>query len=80
MSRPIIIIPEDVTDSNCLHMIVDTGHIAITSEMADKAALKEVRDRAAQKYTETDWQRLEGLMYDKFHIQLDATQVCPSFW
>ena len=59
-------------------MIVDAGHIAITSEMADKAALKEVRDRAAQKYTETDWQRLEGLMYDKFHIQLDATQVSPS--
>ena len=31
-----------------------------------------------QQYTDEDFARLEGLMYDKFHVSLNSTQVCRT--
>jgi vacuolar protein sorting-associated protein 13A/C len=75
MNAPIIIIPEDITKDDCVHMVVDAGRIIITSDLADQQAMDVVRQKQQQKYSEEDWERLESLMYDKFHVELRDTQV-----
>ena len=59
-----------------LTLVVDAGHISLQSEMASQDQMKEIRSKQSQQYNEEDWTRLEGLMYDKFHIELESTQVC----
>lgn len=77
MNAPIIILPEDVTDRNTMHLVLDAGHIAIESDLADKKAIKDVRHKAHVKseYGESDWKQLESLMYDKFSLKLKSAQV-----
>ncbi|TFK57082.1 DUF1162-domain-containing protein [Heliocybe sulcata] len=74
LNAPIIIIPEDITTNDCRHLIVDAGHIAIESDLADKAAIREVQLKRHREYTEEDQQRLESLMYDKLSLRLEAAQ------
>ncbi|KAF5390329.1 hypothetical protein D9757_002946 [Collybiopsis confluens] len=74
MNAPIIIIPEDVTTLSCKHLIIDAGHIAIESELADKAAIRAVHLKRSQKYSEEDYKQLEDLMYDKMSLKLHSAQ------
>ncbi|KIK70982.1 hypothetical protein GYMLUDRAFT_33082 [Collybiopsis luxurians FD-317 M1] len=74
MNAPIIIIPEDITTMNCKHLIIDAGHIAIESELADKAAIRAVHLKRSQKYSEEDYKQLEALMYDKMSLRLQSAQ------
>jgi vacuolar protein sorting-associated protein 13A/C len=55
--------------------VLDAGHIAIESELADSDQLKEVRSKRGQQYNDEDYRQLEGLMYDKMSLRLEATQV-----
>jgi vacuolar protein sorting-associated protein 13A/C len=75
LQAPLIIIPDSVTkkSSNCL--IVDAGHATVTSELVDKATMKEIQDKQQKKYDEADYKQLEALMYDKFILKLESTQV-----
>lgn len=75
LHRPVIIIPEDITKEDCLHVVVDAGHIGVESQLVDDASLKTIRDKQSQQYSPEDWRQLEALMYDKFIIQLQATQI-----
>lgn len=76
IKAPIIIIPENITQETGLHMVIDAGHISMKSELANQEAMQEMRSKRSQKYSDGDWKRLESMMYDKFHIDLDSTQVC----
>lgn len=75
LQAPLIIVPDSVTkkSSNCL--ILDAGHISVTSELVDKATINDIQSKQKQQYTEEDFKRLEALMYDKFLLKLDSTQV-----
>ncbi|KAF2178337.1 vacuolar protein sorting-associated protein 13 [Zopfia rhizophila CBS 207.26] len=75
LQAPLIIIPDSVTkkSSNCL--ILDAGHASVTSELVDKDTLRDIQAKHKQKYTDEDFRRLEGLMYDKFLLKLQSTQV-----
>ncbi|KAF1952441.1 vacuolar protein sorting-associated protein-like protein vps13 [Byssothecium circinans] len=75
LQAPLIIVPDSVTtkSSNCL--ILDAGHISVTSELVDKTTLQDIQSKQKQQYTEADFRRLEGLMYDRFLLKLDSTQV-----
>jgi vacuolar protein sorting-associated protein 13A/C len=75
LQAPLIIIPDSVTkkSSNCL--ILDAGHISVTSELVDKDTLHDIQSKQKHQYTEADYRRLEGLMYDKFLVKLSSTQV-----
>lgn len=75
LNAPIIIVPEDITKSECTHIVLDAGHIAVQSEVADQEALEKVREKEKQEYAEEDYRRLESLMYDKFHVKLEAAQL-----
>ncbi|TIC36939.1 hypothetical protein E3Q08_04156 [Wallemia mellicola] len=77
MNAPIIILPEDVTNKRTMHLVLDAGHIAIESDLADKKAIKDVRHKAHNQaeYGESDWKQLESLMYDKFFLKLKSAQL-----
>ncbi|KAG5647989.1 hypothetical protein DXG03_007023 [Asterophora parasitica] len=74
MNAPIIIVPEDVTTHDCRHLIIDAGHIAIESDLADKDAIRTIHSKRNRKYEEQDYKYLESLMYDKLLLKLDAAQ------
>lgn len=65
-----------VTSKNCKHLIVDAGHIAIESQLANKKAVQEIIAKRKKQYSDEDYQRLESLMYDKLTVRLQAAQAC----
>lgn len=64
-----------ITTNNCKHLIIDAGHIAIESDLVDKAAIRTIHQKRNQKYTDEDYRNLESLMYDKLSLRLDDAQV-----
>ncbi|KAG2023495.1 hypothetical protein CC2G_001143 [Coprinopsis cinerea AmutBmut pab1-1] len=74
MNAPVIIIPEDITTTECTHLIVDAGHIAVESELGDKKAIHDIHQKRNQQYTDEDYRRLESLMYDKLSLNLQDAQ------
>ncbi|KAH8926014.1 hypothetical protein BT69DRAFT_1239533 [Atractiella rhizophila] len=75
LNAPVIIIPEDVTRRDCQHVVLDAGHISVESDLASKELLNDVNKKVNQEYSEEDWTRLESLMYDKFTVKLQSTQL-----
>ena len=75
IQAPIFIIPESITQESTLCMILDAGHVSVNSELVDKETMRDIHSKQKQQYTEEDFKQLEGLMYDKFHLKLDSTQV-----
>lgn len=63
-----------ITTKNCKHLIVDAGHIAIESQLANKKAVQEISAKRKQQYSDEDYRRLESLMYDKLTVRLEAAQ------
>ncbi|KAI7031277.1 hypothetical protein KC352_g47472, partial [Hortaea werneckii] len=45
------------------------------SDLIDKATLSDIQNKQKQQYTEQDFKQLESLMYDKFVLKLESTQV-----
>jgi len=75
LQAPLIIIPESVTSKRSTCIILDAGHISVTSELVDKDTMKEVQSKQNQSYTDEDLKRLESLMYDRFLVKLTSTQL-----
>lgn len=75
IQAPLIIIPESITQESTLCLIIDAGHVSLNSELVDKETLRDIQSKQKQKYTDEDHKQLEGLMYDKFLLKLDSTQV-----
>jgi vacuolar protein sorting-associated protein 13A/C len=75
LQAPLIIVPDSVTQKSSLCLIVDAGHASVSSELVDKETLRDIQSKQRQKLSEEDFKRLEGLMYDKFILKLDSTQV-----
>lgn len=75
LQAPLIIIPDSVTKEASICMILDAGHISVRSDLIAKDTLNEIQSKQKHQYTEEDFKRLEQLMYDKFHVKLESTQV-----
>ncbi|KAH6845758.1 hypothetical protein B0I37DRAFT_435189 [Chaetomium sp. MPI-CAGE-AT-0009] len=75
LQAPLIIVPEVITSQSTACVILDAGHISVTSELVDKETSKEVRSKQAQTHTDQDLKQLESLMYDRFLVKLTSTQV-----
>jgi vacuolar protein sorting-associated protein 13A/C len=75
LQAPLIIIPESITSKSTICLILDAGHISVTSQLVDQDTLREVQGKQKQTYTDEDYKRLESLMYDKLLIKLSATQL-----
>lgn len=79
LNAPIIIIPEDLTQLQCAHVVLDAGHISVSSNLADKGVLNEVKAKEKHEYLDEDYKRLESLMYDKYHVRLESAQVSQVY-
>jgi len=75
LQAPLIIIPENIETENSICLIIDAGHVSLNSELVDQGTIREIQSKHNHTYTAEDLKRLEGLMYDKFLLNLDATQV-----
>ncbi|KAL8719673.1 MAG: hypothetical protein Q9225_003348 [Loekoesia sp. 1 TL-2023] len=75
IQAPLIIIPESITSESTLCLVFDAGHVSLNSELVDKETMKEIQSKQKKKYSDDDFKQLEGLMYDKFLLKLDSTQV-----
>lgn len=58
--------------------MLDAGHIAVESKLADQDQLKEVQSKRGRQYSDEDFRQLEDLMYDKMSLRLESTQVRPQ--
>lgn len=75
IQAPLIIIPETITAESTLCLILDAGHVSLNSELVGKDTLREIQAKRNKQYKEDDYKQLEGLMYDKFLLKLDSTQL-----
>lgn len=75
IQAPLIIIPESITSESTLCLVVDAGHVSLNSELVNKETMKDIQSKQKKKYSDEDFKQLEGLMYDKFLLKLDSTQV-----
>ncbi|KAI0018263.1 vacuolar protein sorting-associated protein 13 [Xylariomycetidae sp. FL0641] len=75
LQAPLIIIPQSIKTERSTCLILDAGHISVNSELADKSTLKQIQDKQHQKYSEEDFKQLESLMYDRFLVKLNSTQL-----
>ena len=75
IQAPLIIIPESITEESALCLILDAGHVSLNSELVDKETMREIQSKQKSQYSEADFKQLEGLMYDKFLLKLQSTQV-----
>ncbi|EME44915.1 hypothetical protein DOTSEDRAFT_70827 [Dothistroma septosporum NZE10] len=75
LQAPLIIVPDTVTKESTICLILDAGHIAVRSELVDRETIRDIEQKQNHQYTDRDYKKLESLMYDKFRVDLKATQV-----
>ncbi len=80
MNLAYIDIDISVTSKYCKHLLIDAGHMAIESDLADKDAIRAVHLKRNQQYSDEDHKRLEGLMYDKVSLKLKDAQVSVKWF
>jgi len=68
-------VQRSVTTYHCQHLIIDAGHIAISSELADKEVVRSVQSKRSYHDLAQHDKDLESLMYDKFALRLERAQV-----
>ncbi|KAI9686492.1 MAG: hypothetical protein M1822_003503 [Bathelium mastoideum] len=75
LQAPLIIVPDSVTQQSSICLILDAGHASVTSDLVDKAMIRDIQANRKQQYSDADQKKLEELMYDKFILKLESTQV-----
>ncbi|KAM5453804.1 Vacuolar protein sorting-associated protein 13 [Microsporum audouinii] len=75
IQAPLIIVPESITTDDSMCLIFDAGRVSVSSKLADKETLKMVQNKQGSELSNDDLSQLESLMYDKFLLKLDSTQV-----
>ncbi|KAL7273138.1 Vacuolar protein sorting-associated protein 13 [Rhizina undulata] len=75
LQAPLIIIPESCTEKRANCLILDAGHVSLISELVKKEDIRKVQSKNSREFSEEDYAQLEFLMYDRFLLKLEATQV-----
>ncbi|KAH3664357.1 hypothetical protein WICMUC_005742 [Wickerhamomyces mucosus] len=75
LQAPLIIIPLDSNSWSSPCAVIDAGHISLGSDLADKDKSNEIRNLSPEEYAKVDVKDLDKLMYDKFNLHLQNTQV-----
>jgi vacuolar protein sorting-associated protein 13A/C len=75
LQAPLIIVPDSVTAKSTICLILDAGHASVRSNLIDKATLADIQSKQQKQYTDQDLKQLKKLMYDKFLLRLENTQV-----
>lgn len=64
-----------VTTRESQALVLDAGHIAVESKLADQDKVKEVQSKRGKQYSQDDYKQLEDLMYDRLSLRLESAQV-----
>lgn len=72
---PLIVIPESITSKSTLCLILDAGHVSLKSELVDKDTMRDIQSKRTKHDDNDDLKQLESLMYDRFLLKLDSTQL-----
>ena len=75
IQAPLIVVPESITKESALCLILDAGHVSLNSKLVDKDTMRDIQSKQKRQYSDEDFRQLEGLMYDKFLLKLDSTQL-----
>lgn len=75
LQAPLIIVPDSVTKKSSICLILDAGHASVRSNLINKETLADIQNKQKQQYTDQDFKQLKNLMYDKFLVRLENTQV-----
>jgi vacuolar protein sorting-associated protein 13A/C len=75
LQAPLIIIPESIVEESSLCLILDAGHIRVSSELVDRDTMSDLQSKQKKQYSEDDYKHLEELLYDKFLVKLDSIQM-----
>lgn len=75
VQSPIWILPEDLKTRDCSMLVLDAGHLAVRSLLAEPETMEVIRAKHFRQYTEEDYHQLEELMYDRYFIKLEAVQL-----
>jgi vacuolar protein sorting-associated protein 13A/C len=75
LQAPLIIVPVSITTRTSTCLILDAGHISVTSQLVDHDTMKQIQAKQRQSYTDEDFKRLESVMYDRFSVNLTSTQL-----
>ncbi|EEH08104.1 vacuolar sorting-associated protein [Histoplasma capsulatum G186AR] len=75
IQAPLIIVPESIDKESTVCLIVDAGHVSVTSELVSKDMIRDSQGKQKREFSEQDYKQLESLMYDRFLLKLDSTQV-----
>jgi vacuolar protein sorting-associated protein 13A/C len=75
LQAPLIIVPDSVTTKSSICLILDAGHVSVKSNLIDKATLADIQGKQQKQYTDQDLKQLKDLMYDKFLLRLENTQL-----
>lgn len=75
INAPLVIVPESITSESSLCLILDAGHISVNSELVDRQTMRDLQAKQKRQYDEGDYKELEHLLYDRFLLKLDSTQV-----
>lgn len=75
LQAPLIIVPLDphVWDTPCA--VIDAGHIALVSDLVPKERIEEIKQMSPEQYEEIDESEINGLMFDRFQLYLQDTQI-----
>ncbi|KAH7368024.1 vacuolar protein sorting-associated protein [Plectosphaerella cucumerina] len=75
LQAPLIIVPVSIATKESTCLILDAGHISVTSKLVDQGTMKDIQSKQRQAYSDDDFKRLESVMYDKFLVNLKSTQL-----
>ncbi|KAK9485881.1 hypothetical protein V1527DRAFT_94643 [Lipomyces starkeyi] len=75
LQAPLLILPSSVIEHDAPCLVLDAGHISMVSNLVDKSTIREVQNKQSTQYHEDDYKALMSLMYDKFQLNLESTQV-----
>ncbi|CCH41516.1 Vacuolar protein sorting-associated protein [Wickerhamomyces ciferrii] len=75
LQAPLIILPLDANSWSSPCAVVDAGHISLVSDLADKDKTNNIKNLSQEEYEKIDITELNRLMYDKFNLHLQDTQV-----
>lgn len=75
LQAPLIILPLNphVWDTPCA--VIDAGHIALASDLVPKERIEEIKRMSPEEYEEIGESELNGLMFDRFQLYLQDTQI-----
>ncbi|CCH62015.1 hypothetical protein TBLA_0G00680 [Henningerozyma blattae CBS 6284] len=75
LQAPLIILPVDPHKWDTPCVIIDAGHIKITSDLVSKEKLQLMKDMDTEEYDKLDSSEIDRLMFDRYQLYSQDTQI-----